>query len=101
MEVKELAEECKRNRQVDLEKRVRDMTRSINIETRKKRHEVLVAFTRSHCQSGELYEAVQRPVGGADLTGLTDGLDLKPGMFGVSIDIKKILGTLSNILKNR
>ena len=101
MEVKALAEECQQSHQVDLEKRVRDMTQSINTEARKKRHEVLVAFTRSHCQSGELYEAVQKSVGGADLSELTDGLDLKPGMFGVSIDIKKVFGTLTNILKNR
>jgi len=73
--------------------------RSVNVPHRKRTAAQLVEFTMSHCTEPKLREELQQRFGKKTLEELENSVELKPGLFGVSVDLKKLLRAIQKVVR--
>jgi hypothetical protein len=53
----------------------------------------------SHCTEPKLREELQQRFGKKTLEELENSVELKPGLFGVSVDLKKLLRAIQKVVR--
>jgi len=71
----------------------------VNIPERRQRTAQLLEFTISHCTEPKLREELQQRFGKKTLEELESSVELKPGLFGVSVDLKKLLRAIQRVVR--
>ena len=59
----------------------------------------LLEFTMSHCTEPKLREELRQRFGKKTLEELESSVELKPGLFGVSVDLKKSLRAIQRVVR--
>ena len=73
--------------------------RSVNVPERRRTAAQLLEFTMSHCTEPELREELRQRFGRKTLEELEISVELKPGLFGVSVDLKKLLRAIQRVVR--
>jgi Cdc6-like AAA superfamily ATPase len=73
--------------------------RSVNVPERRRTAAQLLEFTMSHCTEPKLREELQQRFGKKTLEELESSVELKPGLFGVSVDLKKLLRAIQRVVR--
>jgi hypothetical protein len=73
--------------------------RSVNVPERRRTAAQLLEFTMSHCTEPKLREELRQRFGKKTLEELESSVELKPGLFGVSVDLKKSLRAIQRVVR--
>src|SRR5262245_3666074 len=65
--------------------------RSVNVPERRRTAAQVLEFTMSHCTEPKLREELRQRFGKKTLEELESSVELRPGLFGVSVDLIKLL----------
>ena len=73
--------------------------RSVNVPQRRRSAAQLLEFTMSHCTEPKLREELEQRFGTKTLEELENSVELKPGLFGISVDLKKLLRAIQKVVR--